>query len=85
MSNPGGWAVAAGIAGGTLLTWGFNKAYDSNFLGIQDGLDYVGEKVDEFTSNVHETISNVTESASNFVEDVGEAISGTLDAINPFS
>ncbi|GGK09153.1 transposase [Lentibacillus kapialis] len=84
-SNPGGWAVVAGIAGATFATWGFNKLYNSNYMGIQDKLDWAVEKVDEFTDNVSKTVNNVKESASNFVEDAGEAFSSGLDAINPFS
>lgn len=78
VSNPGGWAVAASIAGATLATWGFNYFYKNNKWGIRDQLDKAGKKVDKFTSNVHKTVSHVTKEA-------GEAFKSTVHAMNPFN
>lgn len=46
-STPIGWAVLGGIAVGTGATWAFNYAYDNNLGGIQDGLDWAGQQIDE--------------------------------------
>lgn len=43
VSNSIGWSVAGGIVVGTGVSWTFNRAYDNNFLGIQDGLDWKGQ------------------------------------------
>ncbi|GGK09379.1 hypothetical protein GCM10007063_34820 [Lentibacillus kapialis] len=81
-SNPVGWAAigiaAAGAAVGVGATMGFNYLYDNNILGIQDGLDWAGQQIDE-------GFKTVTETATNLAEDAGEALSSGLDAINPFS
>lgn len=88
VSNPAGWAILAGAAAGTVVTGLFNLAYDNNFLGLKDDLDYVGKKIDdgldyvgkratEFKGNVKKTVSNI-------VHHPGEAIKRGLDAINPF-
>jgi hypothetical protein len=77
-SNPGGWAVLGGIALGTVVTTGFNYAYDINFLGIQDGLDAAGQALDRTYNRAKDAVSSVVDSA-------GEAIKGGLDAINPMN
>lgn len=65
-SNPGGWAVAAGIAGATVTTWGFKKLYDNNVMHIQDGLDWAGEKVDDFTDKAGEAIHSTVDAINPF-------------------
>lgn len=77
VSNPAGWAVAAGIAGTTFGTLVFNYLYKNNVLGIQDGLDKLGKKVDKFTSGVHKTVTHA-------VKHAGQAIKSGLEALNPF-
>lgn len=49
----------------------FESLYDSNLLGIQDGLDWVGQKIDAALDN----------KLGDFVKDVGNAISSGLDSI----
>ncbi|WP_157065210.1 hypothetical protein [Amphibacillus sediminis] len=68
--TPVGWTIGAGL----LATWGFNLAYNYNFLGVQDGLDYVGQKLDDVGNWVVDS-----------VEGAGQAISKGIDAINPMN
>jgi hypothetical protein len=93
-SNPGGWAIAACVAGTVAITTGFEIAYQNNFLGIQDGLDTVGRIIDDI--GVGEAIQNGIESLDKFgttVKDkaseaattVGEAIKSGIDTINPLN
>ncbi|MGY0691183.1 T7SS effector LXG polymorphic toxin [Virgibacillus sp. FSP13] len=81
-ATPVGWAavgIAAGAtAVGVVATSVFNFAYEHNFLGLQDGLDWAGQQIEDGWNTV-------TETATNLVEDAGEAIQSGLDAINPFS
>jgi len=66
LSNPVGWAAigvgAAAIGVGTLATWAFDKAYDSNFLGLKDGLDNIGKEVD----NIGQAVGNVANAMNPF-------------------
>ncbi|WP_017798531.1 hypothetical protein [Oceanobacillus kimchii] len=66
------------MAAGTALTAGFNYMYDNNILGLQDGLDYVGGKLDDFGNTVKDSFNDTVDKA-------GEAISSGLDAINPMN
>lgn len=72
--TPVGWGIVAGVAVGAVATWGFNYMYDNNILGLQDGLDAVGRKLDD-----------IGESIGSFAKDAGEAISSGLSAINPMN
>ncbi|MBC1504087.1 T7SS effector LXG polymorphic toxin [Listeria booriae] len=74
VSNPGGWAVLGGIAVGTIVSVGFNYLYDNNILHIQDGLDWVGDKIDEGVSW-----------AKDRIQDAGEALSDLGESINPMN
>nr|CDQ31149.1 Bacillus transposase protein [Virgibacillus halodenitrificans] len=77
-TNPGGWAIAGGIAlglGGTVV---FNYIYDTNLWGTQDTLDMVGEQLSNFNDTINESVSNV-------VSNAGEAIKSGLNAINPMN
>ena len=47
VSNPGGWAILGGMAVGSASAIVFDLAYQNNFLGLQDGLDWAGNKVDD--------------------------------------
>lgn len=78
VSNPISWGTAAIIAGGVGATMLFEYAYEINFLKLQDGLDWIGEQI----SN---GLNTVTDWASDAVDTVGEAITGALDWVNPFS
>src|SRR5690625_1459592 len=73
-SNPVGWAVVGGIAVGTAGTCTFNFAYDNNYGGIQDGVDWAGQQIDKGMDWTNEQLDKA-----------GEAISNGLEFINPFS
>ncbi|MDR1568446.1 MAG: LXG domain-containing protein [Streptococcaceae bacterium] len=77
-SNPVGWAalgaIGVGVAAGAL----FNLAYDNNFLGMQDGLDFLGSKVDD-------GMKWPSKEADKKIKEVRQAIEGTVNAINPFN
>ncbi len=45
--TPVGWAVLAGAGTATVVTAGFNYAYDNNFLGLQTGLDWAGNTAEK--------------------------------------
>ncbi|WP_088816363.1 MULTISPECIES: T7SS effector LXG polymorphic toxin [Listeria] len=47
VSNPAGWAILGGAAVGFVAVKGFDYLYDNNILGIKDGLDWTGEKIDQ--------------------------------------
>ncbi|GGK05352.1 hypothetical protein GCM10007063_29710 [Lentibacillus kapialis] len=65
--SPAGWALAAGIGASVF----FEFLYDHNVLGLQNGLDRVGDKLSEWGSNLTDA--------------VGEAVkSPVIAAINPF-
>uniref|UniRef100_UPI001E352DAC T7SS effector LXG polymorphic toxin n=1 Tax=Gracilibacillus suaedae TaxID=2820273 RepID=UPI001E352DAC len=74
ISNPGGWAILGAAALGTAAGTFFNFAYDTNLLGLQDGLDYVGSKIDK-----------AKEAFDNSLERAGEAIQSGFDAMNPMN
>ncbi|MFS0752067.1 T7SS effector LXG polymorphic toxin [Oceanobacillus sp. 1P07AA] len=91
-SNPVGWALVGTIVGGTVVTTLANWAYDNNFLNIQDGVDWAGQKLDwagEQLSNgynwVDEQVNKSIEWAGDQVNKIGDAFSSGLDFINPFS
>ncbi|EUJ28497.1 hypothetical protein MFLO_12156 [Listeria floridensis FSL S10-1187] len=80
-TNPIGWGFAAGVAIGA----GFSWAYDNNFLGLQDKLDWVGGKIDDGIDWAGSKINDGVDFVSDKLDDVGEAVSGVLDFINPFN
>ena len=92
VSNPVGWAAAGvaavGVAAGALVSWGFETAYENNFLGLQDGLDAAGDWLDNAGKSVGQAVSKGIDSAKNWAKDtadsVGDAISGGISALNPF-
>ena len=92
VSNPVGWATAgvaaASVAAGALANWGFETAYNNNFLGLRDGLDTAGKWVDDAGKNVGKAVSDSVDGAKNWAKNtvggVGRAISGGLSALNPF-
>ncbi|HEM3622243.1 TPA: hypothetical protein U1C34_001025 [Streptococcus suis] len=45
--TPVGWGVVGAAAVGVVAGFAFDAAYNSNFLGIRDGLDWVGSKIDK--------------------------------------
>jgi hypothetical protein len=88
-SNPVGWAAVGIAAVGTAVGVGaasvFNYAYDHNFLGLQDGLDWTGQQIDKGWNWTGEKISDGWNWAGDQLDNVGEALGSGLDAINPFS
>lgn len=83
--TPVGWGAAAIAAGGVITTMGFEYLYEKNFLGIQDGLDWVGEKLDWVGAQLNNGIEAFNSWVNDAANAVGEAISGALDWLNPFS
>jgi hypothetical protein len=84
-SNPGGWAVLGGVAVGTVLSSVFNYAYDNNFLGIQDKLDYAGQQLDKAGERIKDVAADTVNTVKESAKDVGEAIEGGVKAINPMN
>jgi cell division protein FtsB len=85
LTNPGGWAILGGIAVGTVVSVGFDFAYQNNFLGLQDGLDWAGNKIDEGIDWAGEKFNDGMNYAKEKLDDVGEAISNLGDALNPMN
>lgn len=82
LSNPAGLGViAAGVAG----TIGFEYAYETNFLGLQTGADWVGQQLDWAGEQFNNGLDTVNRWANDAADAVGEAVTGALDWINPFS
>ena len=92
LSNPVGWAAvgvaAASFAAGYIVNLAFETAYNNNFLGLRDGVDAVGDWLDDASTKVGKSFVKGVEGAKNWVNDVtdsvGDAISGGLSALNPF-
>ncbi|QKY69799.1 T7SS effector LXG polymorphic toxin [Lentibacillus sp. CBA3610] len=78
VSNPVGWAVAGGVVVGTGVTWTFNWAYDNNFLGIQDGVDWAGQQLDKAGQQISKGWDWATEKVSDGLDWAGEATSSGL-------
>ena len=94
-SNPVGWAGVATVATGYMLYKGFEWAYDTNFLGLQDGLDWVGNRIDDGIKWTGEKVNDgikwtgeKVNDGMNWVgermDDIGQAFSDTVSFINPF-
>lgn len=78
-SNPVGWAaIAGGVVVGIAATGFYNLVYNKNFLGLQDELDYIGQKLDQGGREIKTM-------AANFVENTGEAIKSGWNVINPMN
>ncbi|MHC5279422.1 T7SS effector LXG polymorphic toxin [Listeria kieliensis] len=58
-SNPGGWVIAGAAGLGLVFSSISDWAYQNNFLGIEDGVDYVGTKLDDFGKGVVESASKL--------------------------
>ncbi|WP_102707838.1 LXG domain-containing protein [Terribacillus saccharophilus] len=81
ISNPGGWAILGTVAVGVVASHGFNYLYDNNVLGIQDGLDAVGNKIDNAWNA---TVDHVDKTVDSFKE-IGEGIKGSIESLNPMN
>ena len=57
-SNPIGWGLAGALAGGYIASKAFDAAYKNNFLGIRDGLDFLGSVLDSAVTNIRNYIRN---------------------------
>lgn len=80
------------IGAGTVASIFFEAAYDSNFLWIQDGLDWTGNKIDDAWENAKiiakdaaENVGDAWEGTKDIANNVGEAVSDGLNAINPMN
>ncbi len=58
ISNPDGWAIVGALSFGYLANKSFTLAYESNFAGIQEGLDYLGGFVQDGLETVGEASLN---------------------------
>ncbi|WP_375180222.1 hypothetical protein [Enterococcus rotai] len=85
LTNPGGWAVLGGIAVGTVVSVGLDYIYQNNILGVQDKLDWVGNKIDDGLDWAGEKINDGFNYAKEKLEDAGEALNDLGDAINPMN
>lgn len=74
LTNPGGWAILGTVAAGAVISTGFNWLYDNNVFGIQDGLDKVGNAIDDTIDTVKDTAGKV-----------GEAIKDGVESLNPMN
>ncbi|MBR7553943.1 hypothetical protein ACFFJI_04030 [Allobacillus sp. GCM10007491] len=70
---------------GTVATMGFNWAYDANFLGLQDGLDWAGQQLDQAGDFVADTWTSAQEKVDEGLEFIGESLKSDLDSLNPFT
>lgn len=64
---------------------GFEYAYEKNIFGIQTGVDWVGQQLDWAGEQLNNGFDTVNRWASDAADAVGEAVTGALDWINPFS
>ena len=76
--GPVGWAGLAGFAVGYGAVKLFDGLYESNFLGMRDGLDNVGKELDKGMKVAGDWIGDT-------VSGIGQAFSGGLASLNPFS
>ncbi|MFP7492923.1 LXG domain-containing protein [Terribacillus saccharophilus] len=82
VSNPGGWAILGGMAVAVGFSHGFNWLYDNNIGGIQDGLDAVGEKIDD----AGKAIVNQAEKTVDSFKEIGEGIKDGIASLrNPMT
>ncbi len=84
-ATPVGWTIVAGVAVGTVVTMGFNWAYDSNLFGLQDGLDWAGQQLDQAGEFVSDAWDSAQEKVDEGLDWVGETLKSGLDSLNPFA
>ena len=83
-SNPVGWAGVASVAAGYGAYKIFEYGYDKNFLGMRDGLDWLGSKLDDGMKWAGEKFDDGMKWAGERMNDVGQAFSDTVSFLNPF-
>jgi len=77
-TTPVGWVILGSAAVSVGASKIFDAAYDNNFLGVQDGLDWLGDRIDD-------GIEAVKNTAKDAIDGIGEALGSIGKAINPFS
>ncbi|UJW56913.1 LXG domain-containing protein [Bacillus sp. A116_S68] len=87
--TPVGWAAAGVAAAGALAAAGFNYLYQTNWLGIQDGLDAIGRGLDfmakgvwNFARNPGEAIQNGVNTANELIDNASVYVQNTADSTN---
>ena len=75
--TPAGWTILGAAALGVAAGTGASYLYDNNVLGIRDGLDWLGGKIDE-------GINWVGNKVNDGVNAIGEVAGSIWDTINPF-
>lgn len=78
-------AIVAGIGAGVAVSTWFNHLYDNNIWGVQDKLDYVGEKIDNAWNSSVDAVSNTVDSIKESADNVGEAIKDGVESLNPMN
>lgn len=58
VSNPVGWGIGIGIGVGIVSGLAFEAAYESNYLNLQDGLDRLGECIDDLGHSLRNQFFN---------------------------
>lgn len=81
-TTPVGWAFVGTAAVSFATSKVFDFAYNSNFLGIQSGLDAVGNIVDNY---VVSPLIDVYDWSKVQVKEIGASISGAWETINPLN
>lgn len=82
VSNPVGWAVLGGAAVGFVAVQGFEYLYDNNVLGIKDGLDWTGDKIDQGLNWAGDKIGQGLDFAG---DKIGEGVEAIGNALNPMN
>ena len=77
-TNPVGWAGLAAFAAGYVAVKAFDWGYENNFLGMRDTLDNVGKELDKGMKAAGDWVGDT-------VSGIGQAFSGGLASLNPFS
>lgn len=85
VSNPISWGAALVMGAGVGATVAFEYMYYNNLFGLQDKIDWVGQQVDWVGEQVNNGFDTVNRWVNAAEDAVGEAITGAVDWINPFS
>ena len=83
--GPVGWAGLAGFAAGYVAVKAFDWAYENNFLGMRDTLDNVGKELDNVGKELDKGMKAAGDWVGDTVSGIGQALSGGLASLNPFS
>jgi hypothetical protein len=84
-STPVGWVIAAGAFTGFI----YGQAYEHNWLGVQTGVNWIGDQLDTGIDIVVEGLTNwaadSVEGTITFINNVGQAVNDIGNMINPFN